>query len=64
MVILLKEQLLMKIFESDQQRLQVAVVDGSALSSYGRHVSKKQKKYNGGYQEGDPGRKGKRRVVV
>lgn len=44
----LKERLLAQILNQSQQPLDIAVVDGSALSSYGRHASKKQKKYRPG----------------
>lgn len=44
----LKEHLLTVIFHQSEQPLQVAVVDGSALSSYGRHASVKQKKFKPG----------------
>ncbi len=47
-VIFLKEHLLTLIFKDNKQSLKTTVVDGSALSSYGRHASKKQKKYKPG----------------
>lgn len=47
----LKERLLRMILNQKGQPLQIAAVDASALCSYGRHVSKKQKKYKPGDQD-------------
>ena len=47
-VVFIKEHLLALILKDNRQSLEVAVVDGSALSSYGRHASKKQKKHKPG----------------
>jgi len=49
-VVLLKENLLIHIFKKDTKVQRIAVIDGSGLCSYGRHVSKHAdpKKYTPG----------------
>lgn len=52
----LKNHLLAQILNQSGQSFQIAVADGSALSSYGRHASQKQRKYKPGDRDATWGR--------